>query len=438
MNESLESLSEQVTESLDKKLSEFQEEVLRKVPDSSKLEKLDGALTSLEHQKQVIESLKAENDNFKSTVAALEKRVNSPKSSGACGGNEEMEAYAKSLDEYLRTGREPEMDLARKGAEMIYGEKNARDIHVGGNNGYVLDTKTMRVSVDPEGGYLAAVERSTTPERRVFETTPMRELASVIEIGGTQYEFILDDDEATSGGWVAEQETRADTATPKLGLCTIPVHEQYAQPKATQKMLDDGVIDVAVWLQGKVNDILTRTENVAFVTGDGSKKPRGFLTYPAWAAAATYERNALERVKTGVNDAITADSLKQLQDALLEDYDDGAVWLMNRRTFTVVRTLKDGNGQYLLNMEGLREGEQKLLLGKPIVFSASMPTSLAAGVLPIAYGNFNRGYQIVDRRGITVLRDPYTDKPYVKFYTTKRVGGDVKNFDTIKILETSA
>jgi len=185
-------------------------------------------------------------------------------------------------------------------------------------------------------------------------------------------------------------------------------------------------------LAGKTDDILTRTENTAFVTGDGAQKPKGFMAYAAWTTNGTYERNKLEQINSGTSAVIKADGLIELQNSLKEVYQAGAIFLMKRSTFGAVAKLKNGNGDYLLNSMMLPQGATTTLLGKPVVFADDIAAA-SANSLSIAYGNFGVGYTIADRMGIRVLRDPYTSKPYIKFYTTKRVGGAVTNYEAIKI-----
>ena len=179
---------------------------------------------------------------------------------------------------------------------------------------------------------------------------------------------------------------------------------------------------------------MLRVENSAFVVGDGSQKPKGFLSLPAWAVAGTYERFALEQRLSGVSGGITGDSVKLLQNDLIEDYQSGAVFAMKRATFGQVVTLKDGQGQYLLDPRSLKQGDTKVLLGKDVIFMDDMP-AIAADALAVAYGNFQFGYTIVDRIGFRVIRDEVTAKPFIKFYTTKRTGGNVTNYESIKILK---
>lgn len=288
---------------------------------------------------------------------------------------------------------------------------------------------------NPDGGYFITPERSAQIIRRVFETSPMRTIANIVTTSSNSWEMIIDDQEPDAG-WVGEVDSRTDTTTPKIGLKTIPVHEVYSQPRATTHALDDVGFDLEGWLQGKVTGKFSRLENTSFVVGNGSKKPRGFLTYAAWASAGVYERDALEQItSTGTSAKLDeSDDLISLQGALIEDYQMDAVFVMSRGTFVDCMKLKDTDGQYLLNPRMMFEGADRILLGKPVVIMSDMPT-VAANALSVAYGNFGEGYTIVDRFGIRVLRDPYTAKPYVRFYSTKRVGGDVTNFESIKILK---
>lgn len=294
-----------------------------------------------------------------------------------------------------------------------------------------FESKALSVGSDPDGGYLVPAATAEKIVKRIFETSPIRTVASVMEIGSDRVEFLVDKDEAETGGWVAETGVRAETATPQLAKHTIAVHEQYAEPRASQKLLDDSAIDAEAWLMEKVADKFARTENAAFVAGDGAGKPRGFLTYPAGTG---WEE--IEQLNSGAAAGLTADGLIDLQNALKPAYQANAAWLMKRASVREIRKLKDLDGQYLWQ-PGLGQGEPALLLGHPIVMADDMP-GVAANALALAYGDFRSGYQIVDRIGIRVLRDPFTAKPQVKFYTTKRVGGDVVNFEAIKLQKIAA
>jgi HK97 family phage major capsid protein len=298
--------------------------------------------------------------------------------------------------------------------------------------------KDLVAGSGPDGGYFILPDRSSSVSTRIFETSPLRPVANIVTTNSDVWEIPIDDDEPASG-WVGEVEARPDTASSQVGLIKIPVHEQYASPKATQKMLDDAGFDIEAWHNMKVSRKFGRLENTGFVSGDGSKKPKGFLDYPAWAAAGVYERHKVEQVTaTGTAGTLDeADDLITLQNTLLEDYQAGAAWGMRRATFTAVMTLKDSQGQYLLNPNILKEGTDKVLLGSSVIFMSDMP-AVAGDALAVVYADWSEFYTIVDRLGIRVLRDPYTSKPYTKFYTTKRVGGAVTNYEAGKILKINS
>lgn len=293
-----------------------------------------------------------------------------------------------------------------------------------------LETKALSVGSDPDGGYTVTPEMSERIVTTVFESSPIRRLATVETISSSSLELIVDDDEP-GAGWVAETGSRTETTTPQVRKKEIVAHELYAEPRATQKLLDDAGFPLETWLAGKVADRFARMEATAFVSGDGVGKPRGILTYPA---GTSYGQ--IEQVNSGGASALTADGLIDLQNALKEAYLSDAVWVMKRSTIAEVRKLKDSNGQYLWQ-PGLAQGDPPTLLGHPVVAADDMP-AIAANALAVAFGNFGAAYTVVDRIGIRVLRDPFTAKPWVKFYTTKRVGGDVVNFEAIKIQKIAA
>lgn len=298
----------------------------------------------------------------------------------------------------------------------------------------------MSVNSDPDGGYTVTPDMSGRIVKKVYETTPMRQVASVVTIGTDALEGFNDHDEADSG-WVGEKQPRPDTDTPKIGKWSIPVHEIYAQPKVTQKLIDDSAWNIEQWLADKVSDRFARVENAAFVTGNGALKPRGLWTYPTAATAdATRPWGTFEHINTGASGAFAAapggsDILIDLVFALKAAYRNGANWMMSRATLAAVRKLKDGDGNYLWqpNFEARQGG---LVLGFPVVEGEDVP-AIGSNALAIAFGNFAEAYTIVDRIGIRVLRDPFTDKPNIRFYTTKRVGGGAINFEAVKFLRFS-
>lgn len=300
-------------------------------------------------------------------------------------------------------------------------------------------TKALSVGSDPDGGYLVMPQQAGIITGKVYETSPMRAICGSITIGTDAYEFMVDNDEVTYG-WVGEKSSRTETATPTLKKGRIEVHELYAMPSITQKMLDDAAFNVEGWLGGKVADKIGRVSNAAFVTGNGVGKPRGITDYTTAATAdATRAWGTLEHVLSGAAGAFAAsapaDKLFDLIYALKPAYRNGARFVTNRQTIGAIRKIKDSStaANYLWQ-PGLQEGEPQRVLGYPVTDAEDMP-ALATDSLSLAFGNFNEGYLIVDRQGIRVLRDPFTAKPYVLYYTTARVGGGVVNSEAIKFMK---
>ncbi len=234
-------------------------------------------------------------------------------------------------------------------------------------------------------------------------------------------------------GWLRQMRAQS-RAAPNVNRVNIPVHELYAEPRITQRLLDDAQFDVDNWLAQKIADRMARAENDAFINGDGVGKPKGFLSY---ADGTTF--GSLEQIETGATgnwDASNpADTLIETMLSLPASYADGAVWLMNRNTLADIRQFKGNDGQYLWQPAGVNTYSS--LLGYEVKLSEDMPTK-ASDSLSVAFGNFKAGYTIVERHDVRILRDPFTAKPYVKFYATKRVGGDVVNFEAIKLISFSA
>lgn len=320
-------------------------------------------------------------------------------------GAADMDAYKAAFDTFIRKGEE------------VMG---------------VDERKALSVGTDPDGGYVVNPDLSGRIVQRVFETSPMRAYASVQVISSDALEGLFDLNEASSG-WVGETDSRAETNTPQLGKWRIPVHELYAKPKATQKLLDDASINMEAWLASKVSEKFARDEANAFVVGTGSNKPRGFLTY----TAGTTLPGTIQQFPTGVSGALAAapgggDALLDALYGLKQQYRANATWFMNRATTTLVRKAKNQDGDYLWS-PGIAAGQPATLLGYAVASFEDMPDP-GASSLSIAVGDMREAYQIVDRIGIRTLRDPYSAKPYVEFYTTKRVGGDVVNFEAIKLI----
>lgn len=292
------------------------------------------------------------------------------------------------------------------------------------------EVRALTTGSDPDGGYLTPPALSNRIITRIWETSPMRQLASVEQIGTDRLEIPVDDDEVGMG-WVGEEESRPETTTPVLRSQTILLGEQYAKPKVTQRLLEDAAIDLEGWLARKVAEKFARTEASAFITGNGVKKPRGILTYPAGTG-----RGKIPQVVSGNATALTADALVALPFQLQEPFLAGARFLMKRSTLAAVALFKNGNGDYIWS-DGLRGETGMTLAGYGVSFADDMP-AVAAGSLSVAFGDFREAYMVVDRLGITTFRDPYSSKPFVEFYGRRRVGGDVVNFDAYVLLKTAA
>jgi HK97 family phage major capsid protein len=306
---------------------------------------------------------------------------------------------------------------------------------------YDYERKSLSTTSDSDGGYLVPSGLHDRLYATLQSTSVMRGLASVREISSSALEMLIDKDTADVG-WVSETHERAETRTPELAKIRLPVHEMYARPRATQKLLDDASVNVEEWLAQKIAQKMAAMENTAFIVGDGEHKPRGILSYETVAKNA-WAWGRLEEIKTGVNgnfgEGRGADNILDLFHALKAPYLAGASWLMSRTAQIALRKLKDPGSHHYLWQPPLAGMPTPMLLGYPVVISDDMPP-LTAGTAAksIIFGNFKEGYQIVDRTGMRVLRDPYSEKPYVEFYTTRRVGGDVLNFEALKVLNFAA
>lgn len=299
----------------------------------------------------------------------------------------------------------------------------------------------LSTGADPDGGYAVPEQIDRTIDKTLLDISPVRRVCNIVPVGTSEYKKLVSVG-GTVSGWVGETEARPETDTPKLAAIQPPIGEIYANPAVTQTLLDDAFFNVADWLIGEVAEEFAEKEGTAFVAGSGIKQPKGFLTYDtASTDDATRDFGTLQYLPSGVADDLPStnpgDLMIDLVHALRAPYRQGAVWLMNSSTLARVRKFKDGNGDYLWKA-GLMEGQASTLLGYPVYEVEDMP-SVGANALPIAFGNFKRGYTITDHvRGTTVLRDPYTNKPFVHFYTRKRIGGGVVNSQAIKLLKIAA
>lgn len=298
--------------------------------------------------------------------------------------------------------------------------------------------KAMSVGSDSNGGYLVTPDTTGRLVKRLYETSDVRSVAGQQEISTDSLEGFNDLGEG-AGGWVSEQGARPATATPTLGKWSIPVHELYAMPEATQKLLDDARLDVGAWLAEKTANKFMRIENAAFINGDGVGKPRGFLAYTiATTADSARAWGTLQSVKTGTSGGFGtapngSDKLIDLVHTIKTQYRTGSVFAMSRASVGEVRKLKDADGNYLW-LPSMTANQPATLLGYGIKEWEDMPT-IGANSYSIAFGNFGEAYLIVDRAGVRVIRDDLTNKPFIRFYTVRRVGGGLINSEALKLLQ---
>jgi len=295
---------------------------------------------------------------------------------------------------------------------------------------------SMSVGTPGDGGYLAPTEWDRTITRALEPLSPMRRLATVKVTTVNAYSTLW---KLTGfgSGWVGETAVRPETTTGTFASLTFGHGEIYANAASTQRLLDDAQIDVAQFIADEVDEEFAKQENIAFLAGNGTNKPYGLLTYAVGAAnAAVHPAGALDTITVASASAITADELVDFFYGLDAPYRQNSTWLMSSTTGALIAKLKDGQGNYLWR-ESFAAGQPQTLLGRPVEFDENMP-AIAASALPIAFGDFRAGYLINDRTGLRILRDPYTNKPYVIFYCTKRVGGGVRDPNAIRVLKMAA
>ncbi|APO86931.1 phage major capsid protein [Marivivens sp. JLT3646] len=327
----------------------------------------------------------------------------------ALSGAEMIEApHQKAFAAYLRSGE----------------DEGLRDLP--------LEGKAMSTAVAADGGYLVDPQTSDTIKSALTATASIRAIASIVTVESTSYDVLIDHTEMGSG-WANEAANQSETATPQIDRITIPVNELSAMPKISQRLLDDSAFDIEGWLAGRIADKFARSEASAFVNGDGVDKPKGFLDYPT-VDEMIWTWGNIGYVVTGTASAIDdGDPIIELVYALGAEYRANATFVMNSKTAGTVRKLKDADGRFLWS-DGLSQGEPARLMGYPVLIAEDMP-DVAADAMAIAFGDFANGYTIAERPDVRVLRDPFSAKPHVLFYATKRVGGAVSDFNAIKLLK---
>ncbi|MDE4132102.1 phage major capsid protein [Phaeobacter sp. QD34_3] len=302
----------------------------------------------------------------------------------------------------------------------------------GALRGLDLDAKSMSTAVNSDGGYLVDPQTAETVKSVLQSTASIRAVASVVNVEATSYDVLIDHTDV-GAGWATETDPTAETGTPSIDRITIPLHELSALPKASQRLLDDSAFDIEGWLAGRIADKFARAEAATFLTGDGVDKPTGILTHPT-VDNDVWAWGSLGYVPTGVDGDIgNGDAIIDLVYALGAQYRAGASFVMNSKTAGVIRKLKDADGRFLWS-DGLAAGEPARLMGYPVLVAEDMP-DVASDSYSVAFGDFAAGYTIAERPDLRVLRDPFSVKPHVLFYATKRIGGDVSDFAAIKLLK---
>lgn len=350
---------------------------------------------------QALSDLRGDVDEVKSRLDKVGRAASRPALSGTEGASPELKGF---VDGYLRFGRESEL-------------------------------KSISGAVPGDGGYAVPREIDALIAAQLKVASPIRSIAQVVQVGTSGYRKLVTTG-STASGWVSETAARPETATAKFNEIAPPMGELYANPAASQAMLDDAAFNLEEWLASEIATEFAKAEGAAFINGTGTNQPKGFLGAPTSNAAdATRPFGTLQFTASGHASAFDANPELKLIDmvhSLKAAHRQGAVFVMNSKTLATVRKFKAADGSFLWQ-PGIMDGQPARLLGYPVIEAEDMP-DVAANALPIAFGNFRNGYLIAERSATAILRDPFTNKPFVNFYATRRVGGQVLDSDAIKLL----
>jgi len=356
---------------------------------------------------------------------------------GVAALGEELALLKKRIDEGVIAGQR--MQLGSVGLEGVKSAATSAFVdsylRKGVESG--LEQKAIGSSTDAIGGFAVPREIDDVIDKTLLAISPIRGIANVVRVGSAGYRKLVSTG-GTPAGWVGFEAARPMTNTGTFTEIVPANGDLYANPAASQQMLDDAMFDVEAWLASEIAVEFARAEGMAFVKGTGVAQPLGFLTSPnAITADGVRPMGTLQSIGTGVLAGFPAanpqDKLLDLVQSLRQPYRQGAVFVMNSTTATVIRKFKTSDGAYIWQ-PGLVAGVPATLLGYPVIEAEDMP-DVAGSSLSIAFGNFKAGYTIAERSATQILRDPFTNKPYVHFYATKRVGGQVTNSEAIKLLK---
>ena len=403
---------------------------------SEKLAKIEKSLDDAVEGKAKIEAALAAEKKEREDLEAKLNRLG-VKATGEDAAKRELEIKMHNLvlEAHNSEKKLPFNVLDEKGYDA-YKAAHARYLRKGDRLLTNDEVKTLSVGSDPDGGYFVTPDTNGRIVTKIYETSPIRQIASAMTIGTDALEGIEDLAEA-GAGYAGEQAQGGDTTTPQVGKWRIPVFWIDTEPKTTQQLLDDAFVDVEGWLSAKVGDKIGRFENSEFVNG-AADKIRGFASYPTLDDTGSgVAWGSIGQIKTGQSadfpSSTPADKLFDLIGLLKEAYLSNARWVTRRSVITKIRKFKESTTNGYIWQPGLQAGVPETLLGFPITRAEDVP-ALAASSLSLWFGDFRAAYQIVDRQGVRVLRDNLTSKPFVKFYTTKRTGGGVVNFEAIKAM----
>jgi HK97 family phage major capsid protein len=385
---------------------------------------------------ELMRAFAAYKDTNDQRLADLERRAGDPLT------DDKLARIDRALDDLQVKVQRPQLSTtaapAAPTSRAALAHKTAFDAYVRKGDAAALsslESKALSSTSNPDGGFTVPPEIEARVNASLRAISPIRAIAGIRQVSGTVYKKPF----ATNGfatGWVGETAARPETSTPTLAELAFPTMELYAMPAASPVLLDDSAVDIEAWIADEVNSVFAQQEGNAFVVGNGVNRPKGFLDYPK-VANASWTHGNTGFIATGVAGAFPAsnpsDRLIDLVYAVSAGYRANGSFVMSRATQSAVRKLKDGQGAYLWQ-PAAQPGQPSSLMGFPLYEAEDMP-DIATDTFSIAFGDFKRGYLIVDRVGIRVLRDPYSAKPYVLFYTTKRVGGGIQDFAALKLLK---
>ncbi len=346
----------------------------------------------------------------------------------------QTEERVTMLDRKSVTAARPQLAV---GADVAAPHKKALNAYLRSGDddalrGLELEGKALSTSVNSDGGYLVDPQTSETVQSVLNSTASIRSISTVVNVEATSFDVLVDHTDV-GAGWATEAGPTVETDSPQIDRISIPLNELSAMPKASQRLLDDSAFDIEGWLASRIADKFARAEATAFISGDGMDKPKGFLDHPM-VNNDSWSWGNIGYVITGDGGEIgSADSIVDLVYSLGAQYRANGTFVMNSKVAGLVRKLKDADGRFLWS-DGLAAGEPARLMGYPVLIAEDMPDA-ASDSYSIAFGDFTAGYTVAERPDLRVLRDPFSAKPHVLFYATKRVGGDVSDFAAIKLLK---